>query len=166
MATNNRTNDTTEEINQVRRQLSGLYKERKFKCDHKNGHGPTLYDPSAPEVQQFVDSKMKFNEMDMICSQCGEIINMESLTTDVIEGAFQAITDMCNQTMLLCSLNTKEFDAIVEVKRNLDITKSIVVPFYTNNVIKPLMGGKGKNKNNEKRTKGKMGIISGSFSRR
>ena len=67
---------------------------------------------------------------------------------------------------VLCNLNTKEHDSIEEIMSNLDTIKNSLMPFYDNNVIKPLSGqGKGK-KNNNNRTKGKMGIASGSYNRR
>ena len=159
---------TTDNIDQTRRQLSSLYRQRQIECNHKNNNGPTLYEPGQPEVKNFTEGANRaFNDTDMICSQCGEIINMESVLKDDGDAAFQTLYDICNQIKVLSGLNDKESDAIEEIIQNLDVVKRSLMPFYMEHVIKPLTGqGKGKGKNNNQRTKGKMGISSGSYNRR
>ena len=158
---------TTDNIDQTRKQLSNLYRQRQIECDHKTNNGPTLYDPSAPEVKHLINGfTRQFNDTDMVCSICGEVINMESVSRDEADGAFQTLYDVCNQTKVLCGLNEREKESIEEIIQNLDAIKNSLMPFYNENLIKPLTGqGKGK-KNNNTRTKGKMGINSSSYSRR
>ena len=159
---------TSEMIRETRRSLVVQLRQRQIECDHKNNHGPIIYEPSNPKVKDLVPGNRKFNEMDMICEECGEIINMESVTKEDADAAFQTLYDVCNQTKLLCSLNDKEAESIAEIMENLDIIKKSLMSFYENNVIKPLVnGGKGKkNNNNNTRQKGKMGINSTSYNRK
>lgn len=158
---------TADSINQARRQLSSLYRQHQIECKHKTDHGPLLYDPDRPEVKHLINGiNRKFNEMDMVCKECGEIVNMESVSREDADCAFQTLYDVCNQIKVLCKLNDNESASIEEIIENLDVIKNSLMPFYDNNVIKPLTGqGKGK-KNNTGRSKGKMGINGNSFSRK
>ena len=157
---------TSERIREKNREIRMLFRERQIRCDHKDKHGPILYEPTNPKVKNLIAGNRNFGEMDMICEECGEVINMESVTREDADAAFQTLYDVCNQTKLLCELNDNEAESIAEIMENLDIIKNSLMSFYENNVIKPLVnGGKGK-KNNNTRQKGKMGISSNSYNRK
>ena len=157
---------TSERIREKNREIRVLYRERQIRCDHKDNHHPLLYDPTDAKVKDLISGNRKFGEMDMVCSECLDVINMESVTREDADAAFQTLYDVCNQTKLLCELNDSEAESIYEIMENLDIIKNALMSFYENNVIKPLVnGGKGK-KNNNTRQKGKMGISSSSYNRK
>ena len=159
-------NNIRDEINKRRRELGEYERQAKNECNHKDSRGSFLIPLS--EFDGFIKDRNKYDDYDMICTDCGEIVSFRTFTPSEISFAVGTIRSMANQLKVLGNLTETEYEQIVDIMNITDGFNSAFVPFY-NHSMKKLIGGKGKNNsNNNGPRKGKMGkaVTSQSFNRK
>lgn len=159
------TKSVREEIIKRRRELGEFERQAKNECNHKDNHGSTLVPVS--EYDGFIKDRNKYDEFDMICTDCGEIVSFRTFTPSEIEFSISTIRSMGNQLKVLGNLSDTEYEQIVDIMNITDGFNAAFVPFY-NHSMKKLLGNNQKNKNNNNGSrKGRMGkaVTSQSFNR-
>ena len=159
-------NSVKEEILKRRRELGEFERQAKNECNHKDNHGSTLVPVS--EYEGFIKDRNKYDDYDMICTDCGEIVNFRKFTPAEVEFSISTIRSMANQLKVLANLTDTEYEQIVDIMNITDGFNAAFVPFY-NHSMKKLLGNNNRNRNNNNGPKkGRMSkaLTSQSFNKR
>ena len=158
--------EVKEEINKRRRELGEYERQARNGCDHKDNRESWLEPVS--EYDGFIKDRNQYDEFDMICTECGEIVNMKAMTDAEVDFTIDGIRNMCNQLKILGNLNESEREQIVEILSLTDALRVSLVPFYKKNMKKLIDGNNKKNRGNNAPRKGRMSkaVTSTSFNRR
>ena len=110
-------NNIREEINKRRRELGEYERQAKNECNHKDSRGSFLIPLS--EFDGFIKDRNKYDDYDMICTDCGEIVSFRTFTPSEISFAVGTIRSMANQLKVLGNLTETEYEQIVDGKPKL-----------------------------------------------
>lgn len=154
-----------EEIMKRRRELGEFERQAKNECNHKDNHGSSLVPVS--EYDGFIKDRNKYDDYDMICTDCGEIVSFRTYTDSEVDFAVSTIRSMANQLKVLANLSDTEYEQIVDIMNITDGFNSAFVPFYKHSMKKLLGNNNQKKNNNNGPRKGRMGkaVTSSSFNR-
>ena len=160
---------TSNDVREAKENYFRSIREHQITCCHKDKNGPLLVAPSQMSKLKQINIGRELREDDLICSRCGQVVNMESFTVQDLRELHSVLKNMYEQCKVLVALDDDEFEALTNIIRILDDMEQKGVDFYEEHVIKQFVNGKGRNKknNNQQRAKGKVAPgVGASYNRR
>lgn len=149
------------EINESRKNYQNMIRANQIECDHKDGARPTL--DSIDNVKEPIRDRDSYPN-GFVCRQCKECFTLTSYTTKDIRDALVVFYNMCNQAKVLFNPSDADYEQIKNIMAFMDSMQETFIPYY-NTHIKELANGQKKQGGDNTRTKGRLGINSGSFAR-
>lgn len=160
MADKNERKEVNQQLSHLKKQYASILTEKKNRCDHKDAKG-AIIDPLSKCTH--IKNRDGWSQNAVVCQECGEIMELESVTPDEQRAIIRAIRNMVNLYKIMGDTTEEDFEKLVSILQFTDEMEAAFFPSYNEMVKRKSKGGKKPNSGNHRQAR--FGVASTQFNK-